>query len=153
MKKKICDNVTINYVQRAFMDDVNIGEDLINKNGFIVEFPEEFGIRFYDVISVNYLGEKMCRFTIRNNSTNLPLFNLNNYKCKCCSFFKKKKSNIIIHHINKMNEIVYTSILYNVCVKNIFEEELTYTDDNPQNIIFDIKYKKRIIEKYATNKK
>ena len=146
MKMK-CDNVTLNYVQRAFMDDVNVGEDLLNKNGFIVEFPEEMGIRFYDVISMSYMGDKICRFTIRNNYANLPLLNLNKYKRTNSSYFKNKKDDVIIYHINKLNEIVYTTILHKISIKNIFEEDLTYTDDKPQKIYLDIRYKKRILEK------
>lgn len=146
MEKK-CENVSLKYVRRAFMDDVNIGEDFLFKNGFFVEFPEEFGIRFYDVISIKYMEDNICRFTIRNNSSNLPLFNLNKYKCKCCGFFNKKNDNITIYNLNKYDEIIFISTLHKICIKNITEEELTYTDDKPQTITFDIKYKKRILEK------
>lgn len=140
-------DITLNLAQRASLDDIDIGSDLIYKNAFIVSFPEEMGIRFFDVISIDFIGDKTCRFTIRNNSTNLPLFSIYKYKHSCSNFLKWKRDDISIHHLDRQNNLLFTSVLKKIKIKNIFEEQLSYKDDKPQTIIFDIKYAKRIIEK------
>lgn len=140
-------DITLNLAQRASLDDIDIGSDLIYKNAFIVVFPEKMGIRFFDVISIDFLEDKTCRFTIRNNSSNLPLFSLNKYKHSCCNIFKRKRDDILIHHLDRQNNLLFTSFLKKIKIKNIYEEQLSYKDDKPQTIIFDVKYVERIIEK------
>ena len=140
-------DITLNLTQRAFLDDIDFGCDLIYKNNFIVEFPEKLGVRFFDVVSIDFLENKTCRFTIRNNASNLPLFSLYKYKHNCFSFFKFKKSNISIHCLDRSNNLLFTNTLKNIKIVKIFEEQLSYKDDNPQTIVFYVKYSKRIIEK------
>jgi hypothetical protein len=150
MKMK-CGDMTLNLTQRASLDDINLGSDLIYTNNFIVEFPEELGVRFYDVVSIDFLKDKTCRFTIRNNSTTIPLFSLNKYRHSCSNILKWKRDNISIHYLDRENNLLFTSVLKKIKINDIFEEQLTYKDDKPQTIIFDIKYSKRTIEKSCNN--
>ena len=49
-------------------------------------------------------------------------------------------------------EPVYKNVLTNIRVKNIYEDELSYKSDGVQEIMFDVKYSKRILSKYdSTN--
>ena len=147
---------SLNFLQRINKEDCPITDDIILRNYFIVNFPEEMGVRYYDVISVNFLEDNICRFTIRNNHETLPLYNLFNYKCKKCgiiNFFRRKKDEIHILQLKKEDmSIIYDNVLTNICVKKIYEEELTYKDGKPQEIIVDIKYKKRFLFNHATDK-
>lgn len=150
MKMK-CGDISLNLTQRASLDDINLGSDLIYKNNFIVDFPKELGVRFYDVISIDFLKHRTCRFTIRNNSSSIPLFALNKYRHSYSNIFKWKRDDISIHYLDRSNNLLFTSVLKKIKINDIFEGQLTYKDDKPQTIIFDVKYNKRTIEKLCNN--
>ena len=70
-----------------------------------------------------------------------------------CRILKRKKDNIEIYQLTGNGlEIIYKNTLTKICIKKIYEDILSYKDSTPQEIVFDIKYKKRILTKNATNK-
>lgn len=147
------EKISLNFLQRINKEEFLLTDDIILKHNFLVNFPDEMCVRYYDVISVQFLEDNICRFTIRNNFTTYPLYYLNKYKCKMCGFFKRKKDNIEIYQLTGADlNVAYKNTLTKVCIKKIYEENLSYKDSTPQEIVFDIKYKKRILTKNATNK-
>lgn len=120
---------------------------LIFKNLFLVKFPKEFNIESTDVISVEFIDNEICRFIIKNNFINFPLFSLNKYSKKCCSFFCRKNDSIVIDYLNRNGEKQYSARLTKVRIRNIKEDILTYYNDEPHTITVDIKFSKRILEK------
>ena len=144
----------MSFLQRVNKEGVPITDDIVFRNYFIVSFPDELGIRYYDVISVDFLEDNICRFTIRNNSETYPLYYINKYKHKMSNIFKLKKDNIEICQLNKNGLVIgYKNILTNISIKKIIEQTLDYRDEGAQEIILDIKYKKRILTKNATTEK
>lgn len=151
--KTMSNRMSLNFLHRVNKEDFPLTDNILYKNYFLVNFPVELGVRYYDVISVQFLEDNICRFTIRDNDYTYPLYYLNKYKCKFCNFFKRKKDNIEIFQLNSPDmKIVYKNILTNICIVKINEDILTYKESKPKEITFDVKYKKRILTKHATNK-
>lgn len=149
----MADKISLKLLQRTYKEDYPITDDTLFNNYFIVSFPDELGIRYYDVVSTQFLGDNICRFTIRNNFSTFPLYHLHEYKRKNKGIFSPKKDIIEIYQLcdSEMN-IIYKNVLTKISIKNIYENMLSYKNDKPQEIVFDIKYRERILTKHATNK-
>jgi hypothetical protein len=147
---KVENDYSLSFIQRINGENFPVTDDIMYNNFFIVKFPESMGIRYYDVISVHFLNNNVCRFVIRNNYTTYPLYHLNKSKCWLHNIFKVKKENIEIIQLRKNMEPVYKNVLTNIRVKNIYEAELSYKSDGVQEIMFDVKYSKRILSKYGS---
>ena len=100
------ERISMSFLQRVNKEGVPITDDIVFRNYFIVSFPDELGIRYYDVISVDFLEDNICRFTIRNNSETYPLYYINKYKHKMSNIFKLKKDNIEICQLNKNGLVI-----------------------------------------------
>lgn len=146
-------DIRLQYYHRMVNENVEITDNYSYNNFFVVLFPKELNIRYYDVVSCENIGDKTFRFTINNNFDNYPLFSLNEYVQKYKNIFKKNNDVIEIQHINKKGYVEYITTLKNIKLCNIQEGSLSYYDNNIQRLTFDIKYKTRIIEKNGpTNK-
>lgn len=144
--KKRC---RIQYLHKLHEKGMTFENDLVLNNFFIAEFPEELNINYHDIISIMFINEYRCVVKIINNYENFPLFSLNLFKTKQRSIFRKK-SDIIIKHLDRNGDIRYISKLKDIKIFNIFEDELTYLNDNTQTITFEVSFKKRILEKYES---
>lgn len=141
---------SLSFIQRINSDNFPVTDDIMHNNFFIVKFPESMGVRYYDVVSAYFLNDNICRFVVRNNYTTYPLYHLNKTKCWLHNIFNFKKENIEIIQLRKDMEPVYKNVLTNVRVKNIYETELSYKNDGVQEIMFDVKYSKRLLSKYGS---
>lgn len=140
----------IQYYHRIMKENNAYLDTLSFMNYFMVNFPVELNIAFYDVISCEYIGDKTYRFVIKNNFERFPLYTLNEYCNKQCRFFKKKKDNVEIYYLNRENEQKYVTILKDIRINNIREGKLSYIENDIQTISFDVIYKAKIIEKNGT---
>lgn len=138
----------IQFLHRILTEDSHVG-DVSLSNYFIIEFPEFFNLQAYDFESVTFLDDNVCRFVIRNNFSNYPLFTINEYiknKQKC--LFSKCNDKIFIKHLDRYGKVRYSTELSNIKIVKVYESELTYKSDNIQTITLDVKYKNRTIEKF-----
>lgn len=142
---------SVGLLQRSISERFSKGDEIAYSNYFLVFFPEELDITTFDVISIEFIGDDICRFVIRNNYDKCPIFSLNSYRNKCNCFFKRNKDIIEIDYINRKGSIKYQSILKNISIKNIIESKLTYERSDIQTITFDVKYNKREIIKPIKN--
>lgn len=142
------DGYRINYLHRLITEDNKVTESMAFTNFFIVEFPEKFNLRPYDVVSVEFTDDNVCKIKIRNNFDNYPLFMINEYVNKNKCLFRRCKDSIKVNYINRIGEVKCVSTLTDIVIKNVHEDALTYCEGNVQTITMDIKYKKRVIEKF-----
>lgn len=136
----------INYLHRLIAEENKITNSMVFTNFFIVEFPEELQLRPFDVVSVDFLGDNMCRIVIRNNFDNCPLIKINEYIKKKWVPFKHRDDEIKIKYIDKSGLIRSISTLSGIKIKRVYEGILTYKSDGIQEISLDIVYNKRDIE-------
>ena len=145
-QKKNTEGYRAQYLKKVLSESKAIDKNAAFNNYFSVVFPEEMQIRAHDVVSIEFLKENKCRFTIINNYTNHPLIAINRFKNEGEKLFKRRQKNIKIVYVNKMGVIKMESILFGVKIVNIEEEKLSYMDDTPQKIVFDVEYKYRILQ-------
>lgn len=138
----------MHFVHRIMDEENHVGEFCLS-NYFIIEFPEFFNLEPYDFESVHFLDNNICRFVIRNNFSNYPLFTINEYiKNKQSCLFSKCKDKIYIKYIDKSDKVRYSTELSDIKIVKVYESELNYKNDGVQTITVDVKYKDRIIEKF-----
>ena len=138
----------MHFVHRIMDEENHVGEFYLS-NYFIIEFPEFFNLEPYDFESVHFLDNNVCRFVIRNNFSNYPLFTINEYiKNKQSCLFSKCNDKIYIKYIDKSDKVRYSTELSDIKIVKVYESELNYKNDGVQTITVDVKYKDRIIEKF-----
>jgi hypothetical protein len=135
----------LNLIQKNILDEIDITSDLIYKNNFIVEIPEKYGIRFFDVMTVTFTCGKMCTLTIRNNVNTLQSLMQHKYKRSILDIFRLQKDDIFIHYLDKSNKRLFTKILKNIKIVDFCEGDLSYQNNAPNNSVVTIKYDKEII--------